>query len=40
MVCTELAPFGDVKESGLGRVGSRHGLDEYTELKYVCVSGL
>ncbi|WP_311946607.1 NAD-dependent succinate-semialdehyde dehydrogenase [Halomonas piscis] len=37
---TELAPFGGVKESGLGREGSRHGLEEYTELKYVCMGGL
>ncbi|MBS9404462.1 NAD-dependent succinate-semialdehyde dehydrogenase [Halomonas sp. TRM85114] len=40
IISTELAPFGGVKESGLGREGSRHGLDEYTELKYVCVGGL
>ncbi|GEK72453.1 MULTISPECIES: NAD-dependent succinate-semialdehyde dehydrogenase [Halomonas] len=40
LLSTELAPFGGVKESGLGREGSRHGLDEYTELKYVCVGGL
>ncbi|MCL7931761.1 NAD-dependent succinate-semialdehyde dehydrogenase, partial [Halomonas llamarensis] len=37
ILSTELAPFGGVKESGLGREGSRHGLDEFTELKYVCV---
>lgn len=37
---TEVAPFGGVKESGLGREGSRHGIDDYTELKYVCVGGL
>ena len=37
---TEVAPFGGVKESGLGREGSRYGIDEYTELKYVCVGGL
>ncbi|MGQ0333653.1 NAD-dependent succinate-semialdehyde dehydrogenase [Halomonas elongata] len=40
LLSTELAPFGGVKESGLGREGSHHGLDEYTELKYVCVGGL
>ncbi|MDY7115995.1 NAD-dependent succinate-semialdehyde dehydrogenase [Halomonas sp. SSL-5] len=40
ILSTELAPFGGVKESGLGREGSHHGLDEYTELKYVCVGGL
>ncbi len=34
---TTVAPFGGIKESGLGREGSKHGLDEWTELKYVCV---
>ncbi len=37
LVSTAEAPFGGVKESGLGREGSRHGIDEWTELKYVCV---
>ena len=37
---TEVAPFGGVKESGLGREGSHYGIDEYTELKYICVGGL
>lgn len=37
---TETAPFGGVKESGIGREGSRHGLDEYIELKYVCLGGM
>ncbi|WP_346795430.1 NAD-dependent succinate-semialdehyde dehydrogenase [Halomonas sp. Bachu 37] len=40
LISTELAPFGGVKESGLGREGSHHGLEEFTELKYVCVGGL
>ncbi|MCG7600967.1 NAD-dependent succinate-semialdehyde dehydrogenase [Halomonas sp. McH1-25] len=40
LLSTELAPFGGIKESGLGREGSRHGLDEFTELKYVCIGGL
>ncbi len=40
IISTEVAPFGGVKESGLGREGSRHGLDEYTELKYLCMGGL
>ncbi len=40
IISTELAPFGGVKESGLGREGSHHGLEEFTELKYVCVGGL
>jgi len=34
------APFGGVKESGLGREGSRHGIEEYTDLKYMCFGGL
>ena len=33
LISTEVAPFGGIKESGLGREGSRHGLDEYLELK-------
>jgi len=40
MISTEIAPFGGVKSSGLGREGSRHGLDDYLEIKYVCVAGL
>ena len=40
VISTEVAPFGGVKESGLGREGSRHGIDEFTELKYVCLGGL
>jgi succinate-semialdehyde dehydrogenase/glutarate-semialdehyde dehydrogenase len=38
LISTEVAPFGGVKQSGLGREGSRHGIDEFTELKYVCLS--
>ena len=37
IISTEQAPFGGVKQSGLGREGSRHGLEEYQELKYVCL---
>ncbi|MER9364226.1 NAD-dependent succinate-semialdehyde dehydrogenase [Mesorhizobium sp. M0500] len=37
---TEVAPFGGVKESGLGREGSLHGIDEFLEIKYVLVGGL
>jgi len=37
---TEVAPFGGIKESGIGREGSRHGMDEYLELKYVLMGGL
>ncbi len=40
LVSTTVAPFGGIKESGLGREGSRHGVDDWTELKYVCVDGL
>ncbi|MBX5043821.1 NAD-dependent succinate-semialdehyde dehydrogenase [Rhizobium lentis] len=40
LVSTAEAPFGGVKMSGLGREGSSHGLDEYTELKYVCLGGI
>jgi succinate-semialdehyde dehydrogenase/glutarate-semialdehyde dehydrogenase len=36
LISTEVAPFGGVKESGLGREGSKYGLDEYMELKYLC----
>lgn len=39
-ISTELAPFGGVKESGIGREGSRHGVEEFTELKYVMLGGL
>jgi succinate-semialdehyde dehydrogenase/glutarate-semialdehyde dehydrogenase len=37
---TEVAPFGGVKESGLGREGARQGLEEYQNLKYLCMGGL
>ena len=40
IISNEVAPFGGIKQSGLGREGSRHGLDEYLEIKYVCLSGL
>lgn len=39
LISTENAPFGGIKESGLGREGSHYGLEEFTELKYVCVGG-
>jgi succinate-semialdehyde dehydrogenase/glutarate-semialdehyde dehydrogenase len=38
IISTEVAPFGGVKQSGLGREGSHHGMDDYMELKYVCLS--
>jgi succinate-semialdehyde dehydrogenase/glutarate-semialdehyde dehydrogenase len=40
VISNEAIPFGGVKESGLGREGSRHGLDEYTELKYLSFGGV
>ena len=40
IISTEVAPFGGVKESGLGREGSKYGLDEYMELKYVLMGGI
>jgi succinate-semialdehyde dehydrogenase/glutarate-semialdehyde dehydrogenase len=39
-VSTEVAPFGGVKESGIGREGSKYGMDEWVELKYVAMAGL
>ena len=39
-VSTEVAPFGGVKESGSGREGSKYGLDDYTEIKYICMGGI
>lgn len=38
VISTEVAPFGGIKSSGLGREGSRHGIDEYLEMKYLCMS--
>ncbi len=40
LISTEVAPFGGIKESGMGREGSRYGILDYTELKYVCVGGV
>jgi succinate-semialdehyde dehydrogenase / glutarate-semialdehyde dehydrogenase len=40
IISTEVAPFGGVKASGLGREGSKFGLDEYIELKYLLLGGL
>ena len=37
LISTEVAPFGGVKQSGLGREGSRYGLDDYLEIKYLCM---
>jgi len=38
IISTEVAPFGGIKESGVGREGSRYGLEDFTEMKYVCLS--
>ena len=38
IISTEVAPFGGVKQSGLGREGSHHGIEEFLEMKYVCIS--
>ncbi len=40
LISTELAPFGGMKESGLGREGSKYGIDEYLEIKYLCFGGI
>ncbi|SFT07120.1 succinate-semialdehyde dehydrogenase / glutarate-semialdehyde dehydrogenase [Sulfitobacter marinus] len=38
LISTEVAPFGGVKQSGLGREGSHHGIEDYLEMKYICMS--
>ena len=40
LVSTEVAPFGGVKESGIGREGSRYGIEEFVEVKYLCMGGI
>ena len=40
IISTESAPFGGMKESGIGREGSKYGLDEYVEIKYLCMAGI
>ncbi len=40
LISTEVAPFGGVKQSGLGREGSRHGIEDYLEMKYVCLGDI
>ena len=40
IISTEVAPFGGVKESGIGREGSKYGIEEFLEIKYVCLGGI
>ena len=40
LISTELAPFGGVKQSGVGREGSRYGLEDFTEMKYMCLGAI
>ena len=40
LISTAEVPFGGVKQSGLGREGSRHGIDDYVEMKYLCLGGI
>ena len=40
IISSEAAPFDGVKESGIGREGSKYGLDDYTEIKYIRLAGL
>jgi succinate-semialdehyde dehydrogenase/glutarate-semialdehyde dehydrogenase len=40
IISTEVAPFGGVKESGMGREGSRYGIEDYLVVKYVCIGGI
>jgi len=40
LISTEVAPFGGVKESGIGREGSKYGIEEFVEVKYLCIGGV
>jgi succinate-semialdehyde dehydrogenase/glutarate-semialdehyde dehydrogenase len=40
IIAAEHVPFGGVKQSGLGREGSHHGIDDYVEIKYVCLGDI
>jgi succinate-semialdehyde dehydrogenase/glutarate-semialdehyde dehydrogenase len=40
LISTEVAPFGGMKESGIGREGSKYGIEEYLEVKYMCLGGI
>ena len=39
-ISNEMAPFGGVKESGTGREGSKYGMDDYMDIKYICMGGI
>ena len=39
-ITSELIPFGGVKESGMGREGSKYGIEDYVEVKYICMGGI
>ena len=40
LISNEVAPFGGMKSSGLGREGSKYGIEEYVEIKYLCLGGI
>lgn len=40
IISNEIAPFGGIKQSGIGREGSQHGIEEYLEMKYLCIGGI
>ena len=40
LISTEVAPFGGVKQSGVGREGSKYGIEDFLEIKYVCIGGI
>jgi succinate-semialdehyde dehydrogenase/glutarate-semialdehyde dehydrogenase len=40
IISTEVAPFGGVKQSGMGREGSKYGIEDYLEIKYMCLGGI
>ena len=40
IISTEVAPFGGIKESGIGREGSKYGIEDFVEIKYLCMGGI
>ena len=40
IISNEVAPFGGIKESGIGREGSKYGMDDFIEIKYLCMGGI